>query len=720
MSSAATQGTALLDDFEEFYRTYYRDDIGELARRYPKDQRSLYIEASDLSSYDPEMLDDWLESPAQMQQYAEEALQLFDLPVDIDLADATVRLTDTEGRLQPRPVTSIDPEGENGDIGCLVALTGQMARVTAKAPRLEEAAYECQRCGVLSRINQSRTDVQEPHECQGCERQGPFTINHDESVYRKQRKVKLEEPIEERSEARGHSLPVYVESDLCDYGPGDTELPDHAGERATVLGIVRIDESKLSGRNASPDTDYWIDAQAIVYEADDASDIDIGAHREEFEALAARDDAVDLVAESLAPSLHAEEGDDLYTARRACAAWAFNAYRLDPDDGAGSKRGDLHMCLIGDPGTGKSTLMSYLHDILPKSEFRTGTGLTEVGLTAAAVQEEFAGQTEWTLQPGILPRADGGHCLIDEVDGVVDENTKAIHDALEGDQMVKADKAGITADLPTRCALLAGGNPTYTRFDKYEPITEQIDLDPALFDRMDLPLALEDEVDEARDREKAGHSLDAWDELMQAEAAERTGSGEVPESDAVDPVVAPDVLRAWIAHARREVFPTLTADAKALLKSFYVEVRDLNDGYDDSGKADDSAVPATMRTLEAGVRLSASFARLRLSDTIDEADAKRAISLTKEAVGLRFDPETGEFDDARTSRGEPKSKKDRHRALLSIVEELEGDAPVPADEIVGAATEELGADASTIEHDLDRLKQRDELYEPSNNAFRRV
>ncbi|TKX76263.1 hypothetical protein EXE53_32825, partial [Halorubrum sp. SD626R] len=153
--------------------------------------------------------------------------------------------------------------------------------------------------------------------------------------------------------------------------------------------------------------------------------------------------------------------EELDTVFEASVAWLFNAYRIDND--LGSYRGDLHFGLIGDPGRGKSTILSRLNEIAPKSEFRSGTGLSKIGLTAAAVQEEFAGTTEWTLSPGILPRANGGHCIIDEVDDVVDEKTKSMHDALEGDQMVKVDKAGITADLPTRTALLASGNPVHGR-----------------------------------------------------------------------------------------------------------------------------------------------------------------------------------------------------------------------------------------------------------------
>jgi len=689
----------LIELFEEFYRDYKREDIGELAGAFPKDKQSLYIDADALYRFDQSLLDDWRESPDEVQRAAERALANFDIPIDVDLSAATVRLTDRSTTLPGRSVTGLSSK----DIGDYVSVTGQLGRVTGASPRITKAVWECQRCGGINERHATRTEVPDPHECSGCERQGPFALVGEKSEWVDQRKIKLEEPIEERSQARGESLPVYVESDLVNYAPGDSTLPDHAGERATILGTVKVDESKLSGRNGSPETDLWIDARAIAFASDDATDVDIESHRDAFEGEAERDDAIDRVAESLAPALQADGGDDLYTARRACAAWLFNAYRIDPS-GAGSKRGDLHMCLIGDPGTGKSSLMSYLHDVLPKSEFRSGTGLSEVGLTAAAVQEEFAGTTEWTLQPGILPRADGGHCLIDEIDGVVDGDTKAIHDALEGDQMVKTDKAGIKADLPTRTALLAGGNPVYTRFNRHEPIPEQIDLDPALFDRMDLVFALQDEVDEERDAKKADHALDSYDELSRAEVAERNGKSVDTEGVASPPVPA-DVLRAWIAYARQNVFPTLTPEAKDDLKEFYVEVRDLNDGYESEG---DSAVPATMRTLEAGIRTAISFARLRLSETVEAQDVDAAVSLSRDVVGLNFDPETGEFDrDKHTAT--PTTQGERMDTVWELIDD---DGPLTMQEIRTRSADQYGIDPDKAESAVSKLSNRGEVYEP--------
>jgi replicative DNA helicase Mcm len=695
----------VVDAFAEFYRNYYRDDIGNLAQHYPQEQTSLWIDADDLYRFDQTLLEDWRAQPATMQRHAELALENFDLPLDIDLSSATVRLTDETETIPRQSVTDLTSD----DIGDYVAVSGQLGKITGKSPRLVGAIYECQRCGRTTEMPQTRTEVNEPHECAGCERQGPFQLRPENSKWVDQRKIKLEEPIQERSQARGESTPVYVEGGLCDHGQGESELPDHSGEQATICGVVNVDESQLTGRSSDPETDLWIDAQAIVFEDGGHADVDIEAHRDTFEQLAAREDAVDIVAESLAPSLQASEGDDLYTARRAAAAWLFNAYRMDPDE-SGSKRGDLHMCLIGDPGTGKSSLMGYLHKVAPKSEFRSGTGLSEVGLTAAAVQEEFAGTTEWTLQPGILPRADGGHCLIDEIDGVVDDNTKAIHDALEGEQMVKTDKAGIKADLPTRTALLVGGNPTYTRFNRHEPIPQQIDIDPALFDRMDLVFALMDEVDAERDAEKATHALDAYDDLSRAEVAQRNGQ-DAETNGVADPEVPADVLRAWVAYARENVFPLLSEQAKADLKEFYVDVRDLNDGHTDDGA--DDPVPATMRTLEAGVRLSIALARLRLSETVEQCDVKRAISLTRNVVGLNFDPDSGQFDADRHTRTIT-SQQERRETLYNIINDADGAVSVKA---IRARADEAGIDTNTVESDIDHFMKSGDLYEPQTDHY---
>lgn len=708
----------LTQKFDTFYRRYCREDIGELANTFsdPGTPKSLYVEYGDLYTYDRDIAEDFLEKPEQMRAYAEEALSLFDLPVDVDLSDANVRIRDTRGSFDDEHSLALS-DLTHDHIGDLVAISGQIDKVTKVNPNLVEAHWECQRCGTPSKVPQGHTDVQEPHECAGCERQGPFSLVPENSEWVDRRKLKLGELPSERTTSRGQHRAVYVEGDLCHYG-GENGLADRAGGQATVFATVRVDEDKLTGKNAKTEADIWLDAMAITFD-DDGHNVDVEEHKEEFVEFAAREDAIDLCTESIAPELLAKGDDEMETVMDAAVAWLFNAYRIDPE-GKGTFRGDLHMTIIGDPGLGKSTLLSNLDDLSPKSVFRSGTGLSKVGLTAAAVQEEFAGSTEWTLEPGVLPRANGGHCIIDEVDDVVDEKTKAIHDALEGDQMVKVDKAGIEADLPSRTALLASGNPKHGRFDKYEPIAGQVDLDPALISRMDVLLSIQDIPDPDHDSDVAEHMLNSFDESARAELAERGVEIERRDTTESEGPVPKDVLKAWVAYARENVFPLLTQDAKEDLKDFYLETRNANDSYDDDDESEDKAIPATPRALEAGIRLSVAFARVTLSDKVEPCHVDRAISVSKDVIGMNFNPETGEFDAGRTDTGVTKAQRDRVKTLKNIIREMEaeteGELP-DVDDVLGRA-EESGIDRGKAQNEMDNLAEKGDLYFPGKNGVR--
>lgn len=705
--------------FEEFFTQYYRDDIAELAQKYPSEQKSLWIEAKDLMVFSENtagmsLYDDWISQPETMRTQAENALPNVDLPVPVDLSGANVRLTDSNNYIPRRKVAELTSD----DIGSYIGLTGKMEKVTAVKPLLTDAAFICLRCGTSNSIPQDRNDLQEPQQCRGCEREGPFRPEEEKFEFIDQLKIKFKAPPDEQVQTgkqTGEEKLVKVTGDLCHHG-GPQGLVNHAGEDVVIFGQYKADLSEFKKRNGSPEFDTWFDAKAIEFEGDENDDLEIEKYEDEFKQLAQNKDAYKKIAHSIAPALYREEGDELDTVTTAAVAWLFNAYRLDTS--GGTMRGDIHFGVFGDPGVGKSTVLRDLQHVSPKCTMRSATGMTAVGLTASAVQEEFDGKTQWALHPGILPQANGGHCIIDEIDDLVDETTKKMHDALEGDQMLTVDKADISAELPTRTALLISGNPKEGRFDRYQPIAKQIGLDPALIDRMDLLFTMQDEVDEEMDRMKAQHVLETTDKMIQAEKAGESNPDNVEESREVPR----DVLRAWIAYAQENVFPELTDSSKQILEDFFHEIRQKNIEQS-NGDEEDTPIPATMRSLNAAIRISLAYARVNLSETVEDHHAEQAVDIAKQVVGLNFDPESNMFDAGMKDTGVPKSEKDRVNLILSVLSEMEQedeykDGGVPHDDFAEALKVE-GYPMNKLDNDIHKLKtKRGEMYEPRTGEYR--
>ncbi len=330
---ARAENTELVDSFEQFYRNYYREEIGQLAQNYPGEQRSLHVDWQDLYKYDPDLADDYLSQPEQLQEYAEEALRIYDLPVDVSLGRAHVRVHNL-------PETTEIREIRSRHVGKLLGVQGIIRKATDVRPKIEEAAFECQRCGTLTYIPQSSDDFQEPHECQGCERQGPFNINFDQSEFVDAQRLRVQESPEG---LRGGETPQSVDVTIEDDVTGQVTPGDHV----TVTGILHL-QQQGNDQEKSPIFDVYMEGVSVEIEDEEFEDMEISEEEKaEIVELSNDPDIYEKMIASMAPSIYGYDQEKL-----AIILQLFSGVTKHLPDGS-RIRGDLHMLLIGDPGTGK-------------------------------------------------------------------------------------------------------------------------------------------------------------------------------------------------------------------------------------------------------------------------------------------------------------------------------------------------------------------------------
>lgn len=688
-------------DWSRFLKLKYKDQLGDLLSQYPK-KRSLYIDYRDVYSFGKagvRMAQELIENPGKVLEDVRDAVRAQQLArgKGAKEPEVNIRFTNLPVRIGAREIRS-------EHINRFVSVEGILRKTTEVRPRIVEAVFRCPG-GHMTRKAQEFGMFVEPDGCatEGCTYR-KLTLVPKRSSFVDAQKLRIQESPEG---LRGGEQPQTIDVDVTDDITG-TVAP---GDRVVINGILRS-QQRINHGNKSTFFDIHLEANSIEVGEKEFEEVSISdKDEEEIQRLSNDPEVYRKITHSIAPTIYGNE-----EVKEAIALQLFGGIMKSMPDGS-HLRGDIHCLLIGDPGIAKSQILRYVVRLSPRGIYTSGQSSTQAGLTATAVKDEF-GDGRWTLEAGALVLADMGIAAVDEMDKMQKDDRSALHEAME-QQTISVAKAGITATLKSRCALLGAANPKLGRFDEYADIGEQINMPPSLLSRFDLIFILADKPDHKRDEAIAEHILKAHGvgELIAQHARDPIDGVDDEyikrELAPVTPEIEPSMLRKYVAYAKRTCFPILSPEAKDVLVGYYMRLRDLADS--------NKPVPVTARQLEALVRLAEASARVRLAKQITATDAERVVRIVDTCLRqVAYDPKTGTFDIDKVATGISKVKRDVIRAIKEAIREnadASGRAQIP--QITDLLIKQ-GFERDNVRKQIDYLLRAGEAMEPSHGFIKLI
>ncbi|KAK1852657.1 DNA replication licensing factor mcm2 [Colletotrichum chrysophilum] len=502
-------------------------------------------------------------------------------------------------------------------LNCLVRVSGVVTKRTGVFPQLKYVKFDCTKCGITLGPFQQESNVEvKISYCQSCQSRGPFTLNSEKTVYRNYQKLTLQESPGTVPAGR---LPRHREVILL------WDLIDKAkpGEEIEVTGIYQNNyDAQLNNRNGFPVFATILEANNVVKSHDQLAGFRMTEEDEQEIRKLSRDPVIiDKIINSIAPSIYG------HTDIKTAVALSLFGGVAKVGKGAHQVRGDINVLLLGDPGTAKSQVLKYVEKTAHRAVFATGQGASAVGLTASVRRDPIT--SEWTLEGGALVLADKGTCLIDEFDKMNDQDRTSIHEAME-QQTISISKAGIVTTLQARCGIIAAANPIGGRYNSTIPFSANVELTEPILSRFDILCVVRDTVEPAEDERLArfivgSHSrshpassqpaADSMDveqesEKQDTQAETQKKEGEIPQ----------ELLRKYILYARERVSPKLYHMDEDKVARLFADMR--------RESLATGAYPITVRHLEAIIRISEAFCRMRLSEYCSAQDIDRAIAVT--------------------------------------------------------------------------------------------
>ncbi len=487
-----------------------------------------------------------------------------------------------------RPMTALKDLKANL-VNKFVTLHGTVVRVSSLRPVCLQLCHTCETCGSKQLVPCEDGRITPPTSCKeyGCKgKVFEADIFSTDNVTVDFQTIRIQEKMDPGPNAQGEAarvprtLEVELLADLVDsVSPGDVVL---------VTGQVKVvSTDEAAGKHVSTGGKMGANPMYLLYLGANAiTKVSAAASRGDdkddqygpgtvffaekdlyaIESIAQEADLFRLIVNSLCSAIF---GHEVVKAGLLLALFGGRNRRGNRSSTGSKIRNDPHVLVVGDPGLGKSQMLSAAVAVAPRGVYVAGNAVTSTGLTVTISKDKETG--DFALEAGALVLADQGCCCIDEFDKMGEHS--ALLEAME-QQSISIAKAGIVCSLPARTSVLAAANPVGGHYNKSKTVSENIKLDPALLSRFDLIFILLDKPDDDMDKFLSNHVMKVhsktepteqpkWGQKMEGNKAglvgldaDRTLAQRLRVEEGDDLVVVPPaLLRKYIAYAKMYCHP---------------------------------------------------------------------------------------------------------------------------------------------------------------------